>query len=394
MHQVYIRITQNATHKRIRVDNVAVKKTEWAGKYGAWVNTKNKNHVKLNFTIEGKLRACKNEFLDLEKRSPVVSKEQVYRAFVKDTISKNFIEYWDLKTSLKTMPEYNQRKGYDTTRAKILKFAGTEKIDFREINQDWLQEFETSLNDDGLSDSSIHTQQKRIRAIWNKAIDVDKIIEKGLYPFGKGGYKMPQIKEGTIERLEVDEIKEIMKLKYNSENQIFYAQKGFLLSFNCAGIRAEDLLTLKWSNVKNGRLNFNMKKGVTNGRLVSIKITEKLETLLDSIKTGKLKYDDYILPFLRSGVEKLSNEEYKKEIGSKTALLNKLLKKVAEDACIDKALTSHIARHSWAGYAYNETKDIKFVQERMNHKNTKITEGYIGRLGISASDGKMMALEL
>jgi integrase len=394
LRQVYIRITQNKKHKRIRVENVEIKKAEWSGKHGFWINSKNKNCEKLNLTIQERLTEYKNQYLDLKKEMPVVSKEEIFKAVVKDNVSKNFMEYWDLKTSLKAMPEYNQRKGYVTERTKIIDFAGKEKIDFSEINQEWLENFEAYLFKTGLASGTVHAALKRIRAIWNKAIDHDKIIDKSLYPFGKGGYKLPHIEQKMIERLFVDEVKEIKKLEYPSDQLIYYAQKSFLLSFNCAGIRAEDLLTLKWTDIKNERLVYNMKKGVTKGKLRSIEITPKLKMLLDSIKSGQVESNFYILPFLKEGTEELSNEDYKKEINRKTSLVNKYLRKIAEDACLDKTITSHIARHSWAGYAYEETKDIRFVQQNLEHTYSKTTESYIGRLGFSQNDEKLRAIEL
>jgi integrase len=221
-----------------------------------------------------------------------------------------------------------------------------------------------------------------------------KIVDIGMYPFGRNGYKLPNISTKTkkIERLDIEELKLFFKLRYDRNELIYYVHKGFELSFNCAGIRIEDLLTLKWSNVKNGRISYNMKKGVTNGKLKTFEITPSIKNILDGLKIDTSKQTDYLLPFLTIGIEKQSNENYKKEIGRKTSLYNKYLKKIAIDIGTEKNLTSHLARHSWAAFTYEKTNDLKLIQENLGQNDIKVTMGYIGRLSTKQNDEKLKSL--
>lgn len=221
-----------------------------------------------------------------------------------------------------------------------------------------------------------------------------QIVDRGMYPFGRNGYTLPNIsvKSKSIQRLDADELKRFFKLNYQSDNLIYFVHKGFELSFNCAGIRIEDLLTLRWSNIKNGRISYNMKKGITNGKLKSFAITPSIQSILNGLKTNSNQSNGYILPFLKLGIEQRSNEEYKKEIGRKTSLYNNYLKKIAKDIGTDKNLTSHLARHSWAAYAYEKTKDLKLIQENLDQNDIKVTMGYIGRLSTKQNDDKLNSL--
>ena len=104
------------------------------------------------------------------------------------------------------------------------------------------------------------------------------------------------------------------------------------------------------------------------------------------------KPTEYLLPFLTVGIEKQSNENYKKEIGRKTSLYNKYLKKIAIDIGSEKNLTSHLARHSWAAFAYEKTNNLKLIQENLGQNDIKVTMGYIGRLSTKQNDEKLKSL--
>jgi integrase/recombinase XerD len=388
--QVYIRITQNKRHKKIKL-GLLVLNSEWSGIYGKWVNAKNPEHAYYNSKIQAKLTEIQKAHLNLQD-SPtkgLVNKEAVYKEATKANLRVDFIKYWETKEA--QMENYNQSKGYVTTRNKIIAFIGSEKIEYREINFEWLTDFERHLKTQGLDSDSVYTHQKRIRAIYNKGIK-EGVFELQYYPFRV--YKMPKVEENEIEKLDTDELQSLFALEYRPDELKFWVHNGFQLSFHCTGIRIEDLLTLKWSNIRFGRLTYQMKKGVTNGKIKTFEIAGGLATVLDALKKADAHNTGYVLPFLNKGDENLSSEKYKKQIGRKTSLFNKYLKKIADDACLSKNLKSHLARHSWAAYAYEETNDIRFIKENLGHNDFKTTEGYIGRLSSSKNDALIRRLDI
>lgn len=56
--------------------------------------------------------------------------------------------------------------------------------------------------------------------------------------------------------------------------------------------------------------------------------------------------------------------------------LNKLLRKVARDAGMDKDVTCHTLRHSFATHLLESGADIRTVQEQLGHQDVKTTEIY------------------
>jgi integrase len=156
-----------------------------------------------------------------------------------------------------------------------------------------------------------------------------------------------------------------------------------MLSFFMDGVRIEDLITLKKKNVVAGKvIQYVMRKGATGGTVVTIAINAEIQNILDLFITKETKDNDYIFPFLKEDVDKLvyKSEEYVARIGSATSLVNKYLKKIADDAAISAKVTTHIARHTFAGVAEDSTTDIRAIQEALKHTDIKITEGYLKSL--------------
>jgi len=71
-------------------------------------------------------------------------------------------------------------------------------------------------------------------------------------------------------------------------------------------------------------------------------------------------------------------------------LVNKYLRIVAAKAKIDKKVTTHIARHTFASIAIKKTNgNINFVQNALKHSNSQITQAYLESLDDDSMDDQM-----
>ena len=74
------------------------------------------------------------------------------------------------------------------------------------------------------------------------------------------------------------------------------------------------------------------------------------------------------------------------DMAAKNALLNKYLKKIAEMAGIEKKVSMHISRHSFAKVAKEEGTDNLHLKELMAHSSIKVTENYMGSFDTQKTD--------
>lgn len=299
--------------------------------------------------------------------------------------------------------DYLNKKSYLTAKNHLIKFLVSEnksKIDFRQVDKPFLEKFERYLfksikgkkiNNFKCSDSSVHSIMKSLCRIFNYSRE-NNIIKKDIYPFGKGGYKLPNITPQYKERLTQPELVEFENTYAQVGSVDFHTQNAFMLSVRIAGVRVEDILTLRVKNVHSGRIIYNMKKGCTNGKMKTVKIDKKIQKILDWYINENSKPNDLIFPFVSPLIDTFTKTEYKKEIGRKTTLINNSLKKLAKKAGINKNLSSHIARHSFASIAQKTTKDIKILQELLNHSDLSTTIGYLAALDVEGQDEVMKSI--
>jgi integrase/recombinase XerD len=366
--------------------------------YGKWITNKDKEAAYKNNKLKNKIEEFKNAYDKTKEKDKYVNKESVIRSVENKYALIDVIAVFDRR--LKELSnDYSNEKGYKTTKTHLLNFLrkenSSEVIDFRHIDRLFLQRFEKylfeTINGGDASDASVHAQMKRLRAIFNYAI-TEGVITPDVYPFRS--YTLPTVTKKFKERLSVEELEQFETVKYEDGTALFHTQNIFLLAVKLAGTRIEDMLTMRVKNIASGRITFNMKKGNTNGKLKSFKITDKIKAILDHYVSQKSKPNDLIFPFLPPAIDTFSKPEYKKEIGRKTSLINKYLKLIADDACISKKITTHISRHSFASAALRKTKDIKALQEALGHSDPKITIEYLKELNIENLDEMMDSIDI
>lgn len=393
LYEIYIRVQDNLGKKKRIKANCAITKNQFKSKNHNfnWVRN-HPNAKKINADLKLQLEEYNDVLLMSETKKKSVTPEFIIYKKNKKTDVPTLNQYIEIKMS--QMLEYNQRKGYTQVLNNWLKYTNEKKLgnlDFKQIDVQILKGFENFLFKKGLSSGTVYGNLKRIRTCFNMAIK-EQIISVGDYIFR--AYTMPKVKATQKEKLTIEELKLFISQHYEDGSLIKTTQQLFLLAFNLAGVRIEDVLTLKWENVKKERIEYIMSK---TGAINSFQITPQIKLILDYFKSIKSHGAKLIIPImneeianLKSSKDEAENEKYKKEIGRKTSLVNKFLKKIGEDALIEKKISTHIARHTFASIAIKKSNgDINFVQNALKHSNAKITQVYLASLDNDSMDSKM-----
>jgi len=145
----------------------------------------------------------------------------------------------------------------------------------------------------------------------------------------------------------------------------------WLTSFYFAGMRVSNVLLLKWLDFNDGRSNYKMGK---NDKVLSLKIPDKASAILAQYESERTADSDFIFPEMQ-GVD-LDDEKQvylKKKATNKK--FNKYLKRIAEDIGLDKPLTTHISRHSFANISGDKIP-IQMLQKLYRHSNLTATISY------------------
>jgi site-specific recombinase XerD len=107
---------------------------------------------------------------------------------------------------------------------------------------------------------------------------------------------------------------------------------------------------------------------------IEFKIPEKAEAILKSYHFLNHEYR-YLLPILPN--KKYNSEtERKKAISSKNASFNRVLKIIAAPLKLNRTISMHSARHTFAVLALELKIPIEVVSNLLGHQNIKTTQVY------------------
>jgi site-specific recombinase XerD len=323
-----------------------------------------------------------------ENRDKFDNSQKDFLSYIQEIANKKF-QKGQIRTSEK----------YIVLLKKLKAFRKGKPLPIEEISTSLLNEFQLYLQKEGSHQNYIHVNLKALRTIIQKeAIREDKIIpiEKNPFTF----FTMPKVLPTSKERLDIREIERIEALNLPESEIHFHIRNAFLFSFYCVGIRIGDLLQLKWTNIKEGRLVYSMGK---TGKQQNIKLLTQALKILEYYRIRKNNDSDYIFPFLDNGAayaKLISPEEFQKakpellsllykKIESRIVVFNAGLKMIAVKARIKKRISSHVARHSFADIARKKGISVYDISAMLKHSSIKITQAYLESLDIESMDNAM-----
>lgn len=263
----------------------------------------------------------------------------------------DFLEYF--KHQLKKKEQYKGSYGiWNATYKHLIKYTGN-KLLFKEIDNAFCEDFVNYLSNDAkmannqnLIPSTVKCYYTKFKACLNQAVK-DRII----YSNPCNNITINNRYQHKREYLTLEEVKKIVKTECSYKE----LKKAFL--FSClTGLRWSDIEKLKWSEVQktdNGyKIIFHQQK--TNG-LQYLDISEQAREYLGEEGMPQEKV--------------FTNLKY-------SVLVNNTLSKWMNDAGINKKITFHCARHTFAVLQITMGTDIYTLSKLLGHTAIKTTEIY------------------
>ncbi|CDF80781.1 site-specific recombinase XerD [Formosa agariphila KMM 3901] len=325
----------------------------------------------LNSLLLTKIAEANKSLLNLQEEDCDISSSQIKEKLY-TTQSFNFFDFSN--TYLEELKVNNKLTRLSSEKAylgNLLKFNKSKNLTFKEINVKYLNQYKTFLKSKrSLNERSAINNLIFIRTIFNRAIQFE-VTKQEFYPFGKHKIKIkfPETKKIGLNH---DEIKKIEDLKNLSDKEI-HARNIWLFSFYLAGIRAADVFKLKWNDISDGRLNYEMDK---NTKKVTLKMPEQALKICNSYLKLKQTKDDFIFPEMKFA-DFNNPADVLSKIKAANRKTNKYLKSIAVKAEITKSLTMHISRHSFGNIAGDRISPL-MLQKLYRHSHLSTTIGYQG----------------
>lgn len=360
-----------------------LKKEDWDS-VTCKVKKSHPNHSRLNNLILKKLSEAHDTLIDLETNKKDTTAKAIKSTIVADkegTFLKQAEIYLD---QLKRAGKYNRHNNDSPKIERVKEFAEGD-ISFSDITVPFLRKFQTWLKGTrNVTDRTIANHLVVIRSLYNQAIEAN-LVDRKHYPFGKGKItvKFPDSKKIGLTQSEIIAL-ETVDLPNPHQN---HARNLFLISFYFAGMRASDVLRLKWSDFENDRLYYTMGK---NRKTDSLKVPAKALAIIDQYRQdeqvhGLVFHDLKSLPDLKNSFDT------QRRIKTRVREANDQLGKIAAQLNISKKLTMHIARHSFAQIASDKIP-VQILQKLYRHSSITTTIGYQSNFTNQHSDDALNAV--
>ena len=378
VHSLLLRITVNRKHARIKMDQaIQPKHFNPRPKQNKYVRSTHKKHAQINSDIVEIIDKAKQAVRDLENDKKLITSATIKDQMVKVNNS-SIVEFADsIWIEMEKNEQIGSMKKYKTLVRRLKEIGKNGDVMFVEVDLKFLERFHKYLLDEGNSMITASKYMKAFRTVYGRA-KVEGLTRGLTDPFSK--YKI-KVESASKDRLTETEINAIEALNLKPNSLIWHVRNAFMFSFYCAGIRASDILQLKWRNIVDGRLIYKMHK--TN-RPHSLKLVEQAEAILSLYEN--VGPEEYIFPFFTTR-EDYSDPTFRfNRIGAKTALLNKYLKLIAKQGGINKKVSTHTARHSFADIARQKTDNIYNLSKTLGHSSINITEAYLASFDEKAVD--------
>ncbi|MBK9016299.1 MAG: site-specific integrase [Saprospiraceae bacterium] len=334
------------------------------------VKKKHPNSVRLNNFLAQKIAEAEGIAFELETEKKGVSSLAI-KENIKGKTSPSFMKFFEEYISL--LKDTKKLGTHDKAVAVYLKLKAYLKgrdLTFEEINYHYIKQYENYLRSKlGNKTNTVHSNLKIIRKLLNDAVR-EEIIEPYSNPFPR--YKLSWEKSNK-EFLTDEEIQRIEALELPEEHVINHHRNIYIFATYAGGLRISDVLQLKWQNFNGTHVTIITQK---TKEQVSIKLPDKALNCIKKYQRPDAKPTDFIFPFLRNDIDYSKDSRLFDAISSNTAYANKNLKIIAEKAGIEKHISFHTSRHTFATRALRKGMRIEYVSKLLGHTAIKTTQVY------------------
>lgn len=216
----------------------------------------------------------------------------------------------------------------------------------------------SSIN--GLEVSTVNRHISSLKSFFNYLVDesIIKVSPMEEVSSLKKTKKLPKY-------LSISEVNKLLNIPLNSDFD--YRNKAMLELMYATGLRVSELVSIEYSNIdfENSIIRINGKgkkeRIIPLGEVASY----YLKVYLSDYRSKLLKRNTYNQVFLNNHGKPITRQGF-----------NYILENIRELTGIEKEITPHVLRHSFATHLLEGGADIRSIQEMLGHENISTTNIY------------------
>ena len=229
-----------------------------------------------------------------------------------------------------------------------------------EVNHHTIRKWLIYLNDSHKSERTINRKLSSLKTYFKFLMKNEVVISNPLLKIQS--LKVP---ERIVRDIKEDELTELFESNIFSDNFEGIRDKAILTTFYLCGIRREELISLKISDVDFHNMQIKVLGKGNKERIIPVTYIyiQLIEEYLESrkeIANGSL---DFL--FITSKAQKLNSRLV-------YTIVNRYLSKVSG---VEKK-SPHVLRHSFATHMLNKGADLNTIKELLGHSNLSATQIY------------------
>lgn len=361
--------------KLISLEMEKIDESQWDGKRGRVIN-----HIhdeKMNKLIKSRRRTMEDLLDEMPYQTNWSAEEIKQRYYARIGKVKKFVNRKkEAKQDMMLLYRIEQFAGthktqrtqdiYMTTHRMLNLWdqAAVSKLTIDKIDKKWIDRFHGYMVDTrGNSNNAAAIHHRNIRAVLNDALDRDLIVKN---PYASWKIKTDETRKRA---LSIAEVRSLQQAKVEPYQEKY--RDMFMLMIYLIGINPVDLMKAKWSDVRDGRLEYKRAK---TGTLYSICIPEEAMEIIERYKGKKYllniseEWKNY-MDFTRrmnEGLKKIGASKRKGRGGKKTIVP------------MFPDLSCYWARFTWASLASKLDYSKEIIGHALGHKwSHTVTDIYI-----------------
>lgn len=239
-----------------------------------------------------------------------------------------------------------------------------------DLNKDDMSEYIEQMKINNKSNSTISRMVASIKAFYKYLLS-KKLVEENI----TNGADIPKVNRKDPIVLTTKEIEKLLE-QPNLNDLKGQRDKAMLELLYVTGMRVTELISLKVDDINISNLYVKVKKKNTERQIpIGIYATRCMKNYINEVRPLLIKTEQEKSLFINANGQKMTRQGFWK-----------ILKQYKEEANIDKDLTPHTLRHSFAVHLVQKGTDIRTVQQILGHTDIASTMLYAQMENINKDD--------